>query len=127
MEKIDEQLNKLMLVEIPIGMHQSIMHKVNYKRVRPALFTIFSILAFNLIIITWHINSKLVDAEFGSMMQDFFASFRLSFYFISTVAGSFFEIISLSTFMLLVINLLGVIYIGNKIRISKYKIMFETI
>lgn len=127
MEKIDEQLNSLSLTEVPIGTHQFIMHKVNYQRIKPMLFSILAILAFNFLLTAWHINSKLVDAEFSDMMYDFFDGFVLSFSFISTILESFFEIISPIIFVSFLLNLIGIIYMANKIKKTfNYKIRFET-
>ncbi len=129
MEKIEEQLNNLSSMEIPTGMHQSIMQKVNYRRIRPILFTAFFLFLFNFILIAWRINVKLVNAEFSTMMNDFFDGFVWSSSFVNTILGSFFEIISPTIFVSLLINLVGAIYLGNKIRISEYgkKLHFETI
>ena len=124
MEKIEEQLNSLPFEETPTGVHQYIMRRVNYKRLKPMFFTVFILLALNFIIITMHINNKLIDAEFNAMMSDFFEDFILSFNFISTIIGSFFEIISPAIVLSLALNLGGAIYIGNKIRILKYKNSF---
>ncbi|MCX6751835.1 MAG: hypothetical protein NT161_03700 [Candidatus Nomurabacteria bacterium] len=126
MEKIDEQLNNLSLIEIPVGMHQSIMHKVNYKRIKPILFSVLGLLVLNFFIIAWHINGKLVNAEFSDMMKDFFETFDLSFYFVGTILGSFFEIVSPAIVLSLLLNLGGAIYVGKKIRASKKELVFET-
>jgi hypothetical protein len=107
-------------------MHQSIMHKINYKRIKPILFSVLGLLVLNFLITAWHINNKLVNAEFGTMMNDFFATFDLSFYFVGTIIGSFFEIVSPTIFITLLINLVGVIYVGKKIKKSKDEISFET-
>ena len=126
MENIDEQLNKLSVMEVPLGIHQSIMHKINYNRIKPVLFTAFFLFTINFLLIAWHINSKLIDAEFSDMMHDFFDSFVLSFSFINTIVGSFFEIITPTTVFYLLINLVGIVYLGNKIRSSEYEVSFET-
>ena len=126
MEKIEEQLNNLSVVKVPIGMHQSVMRKINYRRVKPILLTAFILLILNFIVLAWHINMKLVDAEFSDMLADFFESFDLSFYFISTILGSFFEIVSPLIFGTLLLNLIGAIYVGKKIKTSEFGIRFET-
>lgn len=128
MEKIDKQLNNLSSVEIPAGMHQFIMRRINYKRIKPVLFTAFILLTINFILIAVHINTKLIEAEFADMMSDFFETFDLSFYFVNTILGSFFEIISPAIILSLLLNLGGAIYIGNKIRMSEFKtkVRFET-
>ena len=123
MEKIDEQLNNLALVNVPFQMHQSTMHKVNYWRLRPIFFGSFILLIFNLVLTIWRINNKLIDAEFFDMMHDFLDSFVWSFSFISTIIESFFEIISPVIFVSLILNLIGVIYIGKKIKTFMYGII----
>ena len=81
MEKIDEQLNTISLVEIPIGMHQFVMRRINYKKLQPIFFVTFTLLALNFIVIVWHINAKLIDAEFLNMVKDFSEVFDFNFYF----------------------------------------------
>ena len=116
MEKINEQLNNLSWVEVPTGVHQSVMRKINYQRVRPALFIAFSFLALNFLVIAWHINAKLIDAEFVDMVQDFFEVFNFNFSFLKTIIESFFEIISPMLFLSAVLSLAGATYLGKKIN-----------
>lgn len=126
MEKIDEQLNNLRMSEVPIGIHQFVMHKVNYRRIRPALFSAFILLTVNFVIMALHIDTKLVEAEFSAMMTDLFGTFDMSFYFMNTIIGSFFEIIPPVIVFSFLLNLIGTIYIGNKIRKSEFKTHIET-
>jgi len=116
MDTIDEQLKNIALLEVPNQMHHSVMRAVNYRRLRPVLLVGFFLLVSIFILIAWRINMKLIDAEFSDMMKDFFGSFELSFYFIGTVLGSFFEIISPALFFSGIFSLLGAVYIGNKIK-----------
>lgn len=121
MEKIDEQLNNLSMVEIPVKMHQSVMRRVRYSnRLRPVLFVSFILLALNFLVIAWHINAKLIDAEFINMIQDFFEVFNFNFSFINTISASFFEIISPILFLSVLLSLGGAIYTGKKI--TKYQL-----
>jgi hypothetical protein len=120
MEKIDEQLNNLSVVEVPTLVHQSVMRKVNYQKIKPALFIAFALLVFNFLVIAWHINAKLIDAEFADMTQDFFEVFNFNFSFIGTVWVSFFEIISPMLFLSAVLSLIGAIYTGKKISFYQF-------
>ena len=115
MENIDEQLNNLSLVEAPLGMHQFVMRRINYKKLQPMLIVVFTLLTLNFIIVALHINAKLIDAEFTDIMQDFFEVFSLNFSFINTVLGSFFEIISPLLIVSAVLSLAGAIYTGKKV------------
>ena len=122
MENLDEQLNNLSLIEIPVGVHQSVMRRVNYQKVRPVLFTALIFLMFIFLVIISYINAKLVDAEFIDMAQDFFDVFSFDFSFINTIFVSFFEIISPAIFLSALMSLVGAIYIGKQIsfyRLSK--------
>ncbi len=121
MENIDEQLNNISLVEVPIGMHQFVMQRINYKKLQPVLVIVFFLLAFNFIVVAWHINAKLIDAEFTDMVQDFFEVFNFDFSFFSTIWGSFFEIISPMLVLSAFLSLAGVIYTGKKI--NSYRLM----
>ena len=116
MDKIDEQLNSILQVEVPMGMHQSVMRRINYKKLQPIFFATFTLLALNLVVILWHINSKLIDAEFTDMMKDFFEVFSFNFSFIKTFLESFFEIISPLLVVSAVLSMIGVIYTGKKIN-----------
>jgi|GEM_PF-3134091 hypothetical protein len=124
MEKIDQQLNNLSLAEIPSGLHQSIMRKINYRKIVPVLIVVFSLLALNFIIISWHINAKLIDAEFSDMVQDFFEVFSFNFSFINAILGSFFELISPVLVLSAILSLAGAIYTAKKISFYRFgKIM----
>ncbi len=116
MEKIDEQLNTISLVEIPIGMHQFVMRRINYKKLQPIFFVTFTLLALNFIVIVWHINAKLIDAEFLNMVKDFSEVFDFNFYFISTIFVSFFEIISPLLVVSAALSMIGAMYTGKKIN-----------
>ena len=120
MEKIDEQLKNIALAEFPAEMHQSIMRAVDYRRIRPVLLVGFFLLASIFVLTAWHINIKLVNAEFSDMMKDFFGSFELSFYFVGTVLGSFFEIISPTLVLSGILSLVGTIYLGKKIKTFEF-------
>ena len=116
MEKIDEQLNDLSVSDLPSGIHHSVMHGVYYRRLRPVLFISFILLVLNFLIIAWHINAKLIDAEFLDMTQDFFEVFSFNFSFVSTIWASFFEIVSPMLFLSAFLSLMGTIYIGREIN-----------
>ena len=116
MDKIDEQLNNLSQVEVPIGMHQFVMRRINYKKLRPVFFITFTLLILNFITIVWHINTKLIDAEFTDMMKDFFEVFSFNFSFIKTMLESFFEIISPLLLVSAALSMIGVIYTGKKMN-----------
>ena len=121
MEKIDEQLNNLsFFLEIPVGVHQSVMQKIHYQKIKIVFFVIFALLSCNFLILAWHINAKLIDAEFIDMVQDFFDVFNLSFSFIGTIFTSFFEIISPALFLSALLSLVGVIYTGKQISFYKF-------
>ena len=115
MEKIDEQLNNIPSIEVPIGMHQFVMLKINYKKFQPVLLVAFTLLVLNFVIVIWHINAKLIDVEFSDMMRDFFEVFNFNFSFISTILASFFEIISPLLVISALLSLIGVIFTGRKI------------
>ncbi len=120
MEKIDEQLNNLFKVEVPTGVHQSVMRKVNYQKMKPVFFVAFALLLFNFLVIAWHIDAKLIDAEFLDMTQDFLEVFNFNFSFISTIWASFFEIISPALFLSATLSFAGAIYIGKKITVYQF-------
>ena len=117
MEKIDEQLYNLGAVEIPNDLHQSVMRRVNYQKIKPALFIAFFLFLLNFIIIAWHINAKLIDTEFIDMTRDFLDVFSFNFSFIKIIVGNFFEIISPMIFLSAVLSLAGAVYIGEKISL----------
>ena len=120
MEKIDEQLNNLALIDAPFGLHSSVMRKVNYKKIKPALFIAFALLVFNFLVIAWHINAKLIDADFFDMASDFLDVFSFNLSFINTMASNFFELVSLPIFLSAFLSLVGAIYVGKKIKIYHF-------
>ncbi len=116
MEKIDEQLNNLATVEIPEGFHQSVMRRAYIQNLRPVFFVILTLLMLNFLVIVWHINAKLIDAEFADMVGDFLGVFNFNFSFISVVLNSFFEIVSPLLILSGLLSLIGAIYTGRKIN-----------
>jgi hypothetical protein len=120
MEKIDEQLNNLSLVEVPIGVHHSVMRKVHYQKIKPVLLVAFCLLVFNFLAIAWHINMKLIDADFLDMTRDFLDVFSFNLSFIDMILGSFFEIISPALVLSAVLSFAGAIYLGKKINIYQF-------
>lgn len=116
MDKIDEQLNNLPSIPIPIGLHHHVMHKIFYQKIKPVLFVAFALLFFNFLLIFWHINMKLVDADFIDMTRDFLDVFNFNLSFINTMVGSFFEIISPVLFLSAVLSFAGAVYLGKKIN-----------
>ncbi len=128
MEKIDQQLNNLKNVEFPIHSHRLIMRKINYEKTKPFFFIVLSLLVVNFVLVTWHINSKLVEAEFSDIFYDFINNFALSYAFINPFVQNFFEVISPVVCVSFLLNLLGIIYVCKKIFASsfRYRIGFET-
>lgn len=122
MEKIDEHLNKLRVVDTPKSFHQGVMQKVYNWRFRTIFFVVFFILLINFIIITLHIDIKLINAEFADMFQDLMGSFDMSITFFNVIFDSLFDIVSPFVFFSAFISLIGVFYVGRKIYISKFLI-----
>jgi len=116
MEKTDEQLNSMTMVEIPFGIHQSVMRKINHQKIKPALIVAFALLVLNFLLVAWHINNKLIDADFVSMWNDFLDVFSFNFSFISTMVGNFLDIVPLELFLSAVLSLAGAIYLAKKIN-----------
>lgn len=112
MDYLDKKLKDLDDAEMPAGLHQSIMRNVNYKKVLPLILIPFMILALNFIIVTWHIDLKLVDAEWKDMVLDLWEGFDFTMDFFTTIVESFLEIIPLPVFILFVFSFLGTIYTG---------------
>ena len=122
MENIDEQLNNLSFVEVPADLHQSVMRKVNYKKIKPVLFLAFALFLFNFLLLVWHINVKMINTDFITMTRDFLDVFDFGFSFINTVVGSFFEIVSPLLVLSAILSLSGALYIGK--RINTYRLGF---
>ena len=120
MEEIDKKLNNLSFVEVPFGLHQSVMRKVSYLKNKPVFFVAFVLFAFNFLLIAWHINAKLVDADFVTMTRDFLDVFDFNFSFVSTVFVSFFEIISPILILSAIFSFTGVVYIGKRINFYQF-------
>jgi len=120
MEQIEKHLKNLSLIETPVSIHQSVMRKINYKRVQPVLLTALCLLVFNFVLIVWRINTKLVEAEFIDMINDFFEVLSFNSLFVSTVLNSFFEIVSLQLTLSVFVSLTGAIYVGRKMSIYKF-------
>jgi hypothetical protein len=74
----------------------------------------------NFLAIAWHINAKLIDADFLDMTRDFLDVFSSNFSFISTMFQNFFEIISPFFVLSATLSFVGAIYVGRKISIYRF-------
>jgi hypothetical protein len=121
-QKIDEQLNNLAVVRIPAELHQSVMLRVGYGKIKPALFVVFVLFAVNFLIIVLRINAKLIDADFLDMIKDLLDVFNFNFSFISTITSSFFEIVSPSLVLYALLCFAGSVYLAIKMgSMSSFK------
>ncbi len=120
MENIEKQLNTIKKVEMPFGVHQSIMKRVNYRRFRPILLVSFILLFINFVLLAWHINTRIIDAELVDMMQDLFASFSMDMNFFNTIFSSFFEVVPFELFISAVISFVGIAYLVKKITTHEF-------
>jgi hypothetical protein len=112
MDNLDKKLKDLNEIEMPSGLHQSIMRNVNYKKVLPLILIPFMILALNFIVVSWHIDLRLVDAEWKDMLLDLWEGFDFTMDFFTTIVESFLEIIPLPLLILFIFSLSGTIYTG---------------
>lgn len=122
MEKIDEQLNNLALIDVPVGLHHSVMSKINYQKIKLVLLFTFAFLTLNFIVVAWRINTKLIEAEFLDMTQDFLEVFSFNISFINTMFQNFFEIISPALFLSTVLSLVGAMYTIKKITFYQFNL-----
>ena len=120
MENIEKQLNTIKKVEMPFGVHQSIMKRVNYRRFRPISLVSFILLFINFVLLAWHINTRIIDAELVDMMQDLFASFSMDMNFFNTIFSSFFEVVPFELFISAVISFVGIAYLVKKITTHEF-------
>ena len=120
MENIEKQLNTIKKVEMPFGVHQSIMKRVNYRRFRPILLVSIILLFINFVLLAWHINTRIIDAELVDMMQDLFASFSMDMNFFNTIFSSFFEVVPFELFISAVISFVGIAYLVKKITTHEF-------
>lgn len=124
MEKIDQRLYEKNEVDIPFGVHQSIMARVNYLHFRPIFFLVLVIFIVNLLILFLHIDNKLIEAEFLDMVTDFTTDSYSGLLVLNILTGKFFEIISVELLASLFLNLIGTIYFSKKI--VAYRFSFTT-
>lgn len=120
MENIEEKLKTIEKVEMPFGIHQSVMRKVNYYNLRPILLFSLTLLTINFIFLVWHINTKIIDAELVDMMQDLFASFSMDINFFNVIFKSFFEVVPLELFTCAIVSFVGVTYLAKKITTYEF-------
>jgi len=121
MEKIDEQLKNISFVDVPVSVHQSIMKKVTSCRMQPFFIAVFCFLSVVFFMIAWHINTKLIEAEFSDMLADLLSDFNMSFYLFSTIVKSFFEIISPVYVLSLIFSFAGAVYLAKKIIHTQFQ------
>jgi hypothetical protein len=115
MEPIEQQLHTLKEVSLPEGMHQSILRRVNYLKLRPLLFIALFVCSINVLVLSSHISNKLVEVEFTDMIHDFTRDSYANLLVISILLEKFFEVISVEMIASLFVNIAGAIYMSNKL------------
>lgn len=115
MEPIEQQLHTLSETDLPQGLHQSVLQKVNYLKLRPLLLVALFVCSINVLILSSHINSKLVEAEFLDMIRDFTRDSYASFLVLSILLERFFEVVTVEVVASLFVNMAGAIYMSNKL------------
>lgn len=115
MEPIEQQLHTLKEEHQPDGMHQSILRRINYLKIRPLLFVALFVCSVNILILTSHINNKLVEAEFLDIIHDLTRDSYTGFLVLSILLEKFFEVISIEILASLFVNMAGAIYMSNKL------------
>lgn len=115
MEPIEQQLQTLKEVTQPEGMHQFIIRKVNYLKLRPLLLVALFVCSVNVLVIFSHISNKLVEVEFVDMVHDFTRDSYASLLVLSILLEKFFEVISVEVIASLFVNMAGAIYMSNKL------------
>lgn len=124
MDDLDEKLKSLTEVNLPVGVHHTVMRAVNFKKMQPFLFFLLSLLVLNFALIAFHVNTKLVDAEWGDMVTDLFAGFDLSLSFFEMITSSFFEVVSPMLALSLVSSFVGFVFITKKTFDEKRLVRF---
>jgi hypothetical protein len=116
--KIMEQTNTIQHSyekEVPPGLHASIMKRVNHLKLRPLFFLVLALFVINLLMLTSHINGKLVEAEFMDMLRDLTEDSYFDSLALGILLERFFEIISFELVASVLLNAVGVFYISGKL------------
>lgn len=101
---------------IPPGLHEKIMRNVVARHYAKFPLPFLILFACNLLVIGWHIWTKLVDAEFFSVARALDDSFEWSFSFLSDAATTLFSILPLYSLLVFSINIALAGYLVMLIR-----------
>lgn len=96
---------------IPSGLHAHIMRRVWFRHFTQFPLPFLILLLGNLAISGWHIWTKLVEAEFFSVVQALTESFEWSFSFLSDAAATLISILPLYSLLVFAINTALVAYL----------------
>jgi hypothetical protein len=124
MDDLDEKLKSLTEVNLPVGVHHTVMRAVHFKKMQPFLWFLLSLLVLNFVLLAFHLNNKLVDAEWLDMATDLFAGFDLSLSFFEMITSSFFEVVSPMLALSLASSFVGFVFITKKTFEEKRLVRF---
>lgn len=107
---------------MPMGLHQAILERVNYLKLRPLLVIVLAVFLVNILILGLHINSKLIEVEFFDMVRDFTMDSYAGFLVANIVFEKFFQIIPVEIILSVLLNLAGITYIANRLLSYRFEV-----
>lgn len=104
MDTLTSAFRELPEHELPTDLHDRIMRKLFYRRLRAPFFALASLLALNLGLSAWHAWARIVDLESVSIVTAMFEGFEVSADFFGMFARNLYEFLPVSAILIFFLN-----------------------
>ena len=103
MEKLINDLKQIQ-IKTPEGLHKKIMSRLFFLRFKRYFLIGIVLLSLNLILISWHIWSRIIEKDILIIIQDMIQEFDLSWVFIEEFITTILEYLPLALIITFVVN-----------------------
>jgi len=110
MENFLKKIKELPASDFPGGLHNRIISRMVVLKFRTYLIVVTGFLVLNFLALSWHILTRIIDAEAYAIFSTLLQDFELSYSFISDFTEVVFEIIPINLIVAFIINLALIIY-----------------
>jgi len=103
MEKLIKDLKQIQ-TKTPEGLHKKIMSSLFFLRFKRYFLIGIVLLSLNLILISWHIWSRIIEKDILIIIKDMIQEFDLSWAFIEEFITTILEYLPLTSIIIFVVN-----------------------
>lgn len=115
MNNLSQKIMAMPETEVPVSLHNKILRKAFFLKLEKPIIFVLSLLSLNLIVSGWHIWTKIVEADFITVIKLLFGNFELSYRFFLDFAQIIAAVISLRLILIFALNFILVAYVAHSI------------